>query len=84
MSKTLNKYITVPDYADKTLLVLSSASSGVSLCPLFTVIGTPVEIVSASISLVFLVNNGTVKMFLKTMVMKKINIDRLFYWLEAN
>ena len=42
MSKTLNKYITALDYADKTLLVLSGASSGVSLCSFFTVIGTHV------------------------------------------
>ena len=31
MSKTLNKYITTLDYADKTLFVLSGAGSDVSL-----------------------------------------------------
>ena len=32
MRKTLNKYITIRDYADRNLLVLSGVSSGVSLC----------------------------------------------------
>ena len=59
ISKTLNKYITALDYADKTLLVLSGAGSGVSLFSFTTVIGTRVRIVSASIS--FLVTNGIVK-----------------------
>ena len=30
-SKTLNKYVTVFDYIDKTLIVLSATSSGVSI-----------------------------------------------------
>ena len=52
---------------------LSSASSDVSFCLLTAVIGTTVEIVSGSISLVFLVNNWTFKMFLKKIATKKIN-----------
>lgn len=52
---------------------LSSASSDVSFCLFTAVIGTTVEIVSGSISLVFLVNNWTFKMFLKTIATKKIN-----------
>ena len=56
MSKILNKYVTSFDYAGKTLLVLSGKSSGVSLCLFSAVIGTPVGIASASISLVFLIS----------------------------
>ena len=67
MSKALNKYITELDFADKTLLVLSGAASGVSLFSFITVIGTYVGTASASICLVFPANNGIVKMFLKTM-----------------
>ena len=63
MSKTLDKYITALDHPDKALLVLSGTISDVSLCSFTTVIGTFVEIVSASISLVFLISNGIVKMF---------------------
>lgn len=64
MSKTLNKYIKVLDYAENVFLVLTSADSGVSLFSFFTVISTPVEVMSAS--LIFLVkivfeNNREVK-----------------------
>ena len=54
MSKTINNYITVLDYADKTLLVLLGADSGVSLFSFTNVIGTTVGIASASNNLVFL------------------------------
>ena len=57
MSKTLSKYITALYYTGKTLLVLSVANCGVSLCPFTTIAGTPIEIASASISLVFLAGN---------------------------
>ena len=54
MNKTRNNSITALDYADKTLLVLSSASSGVSICSFSTDIGKHVGVASASISLAFL------------------------------
>ena len=81
MVKTINKYITTLNSASKTLLVLSSASSGYSLCSFTTVIGTIVGIVSTSSSLVFLISNGVVKMFLKTMGDKKKTHKKLIYWL---
>ena len=61
MNKKLSKYITALDYKDKTELVLSGASSGVSLYSFIAAIGTPVGI--ASICLVFLISNGIVKCF---------------------
>ena len=80
MSKTLNKYIRALGYADKTLLALSGGSSVVSLCSFNTAVDTPVAIVSASISLVFLISSGIIKIFLKTMRREKIIIERLLYW----
>ena len=71
MSKTLHEYITVLDYTDKTLLVLSGTGSGVSLFSFTAVIGMSFGIASTSISLVFFVTNGIVKMFLKAMGKKK-------------
>ena len=53
MSKRLSKYIAFCDYFDKTLIVLSSTSSSISIASFATVIGTPVGIASASLSLVF-------------------------------
>ena len=78
MSNTLiNNYITALDYAGKTLMVLSGATSGVSLCLFTTIIGTSFGITSASISLVFLISNGIVRMYLKTMRRQK-KTERLF------
>ena len=54
----------------RRLFVLSGTSIGVSLCLITTVIGTPVRTASTSISLVFLVSSGIVKISLKTMGMK--------------
>lgn len=59
----LNRYITVLDYADNSLLVLSSTTSGVSLFSVTLIISTPVGIASASISLVLLATNGFSKCF---------------------
>ena len=60
------------------------ARSGVSPCSFTTIIGTPVGIASAGISLVFLISNGIVKIFLKTMGKKKVNTERLLYWPQVN
>ena len=48
---------------DKTLFILSGAISGVSFSSFTNVIGTPVGIVSASISLVFIISKGIAKIF---------------------
>ena len=72
------------DYADKTLLIFSGSSSSISFCSFTAIFGTPVGIVSASISLVFHISNRIIKVFLKTMGKKKTNKERLFYWLEIN
>ena len=66
-------------YADKYFFVLSGASCVISPCSFTTVISKPVGVASASFSLVFLINNGIIKMFLKTMGKKKISIKRLLY-----
>ena len=79
MSKTLNKYIAALDYADRTLLVLSGASSGVSLCSFATA-----EIAGAIISVVLLAGFGILKMYLKKMGRKKTNPEKLFCWPEVN
>lgn len=66
MSDVLNKYITALDYADKILLVLSSASFDCFICSIAAIMSAPVGIVNASISLVLLVRNLILKTFLKT------------------
>ena len=56
----------------------------VSPCSFNTIIGKPVGIASACISLVFLVSNAIVRIFLKTIRKKNINIERFLYWSQVN
>lgn len=53
-------------------------------CSFTAVIGKPVGIVCASISVVFLISNGILKMFLKTIRWKETNTEKFVYWLELN
>ena len=53
MSKRLSKYIACFDYFDKSLIVLSVTSGGISIASFTTVIGIPIGIASASLSLAF-------------------------------
>ena len=71
MSKSLNKYIASFDYFDKTLIVLSATSGGISIASFAIVIGTPVGTASASLSLTFSLSTGLVKKLLKTTRNKK-------------
>ena len=56
-SKKLSKYITAFDYIDKILIVLITASGGVSIISFTIVVGAPVGIASASFTLIFSSNN---------------------------
>ena len=71
MSKRPSKYIASFDYFDKSLTVLSAASGSISITSFPTVIGTPVGIASASLSLTFSLSTGLVKKLLKTTRNKK-------------
>ena len=79
MSKKLCKYISFSDYFDKPLIVLSVTSGGVSIVSFATVIGVPVGITSASLSLAFSLHTGLVKKLLEAT--RKIKVLCL---LEAN
>ena len=63
MSKKFSKYISFFDYFDKSLIVLSVNSGGISIASLATVIGAPIGIKSASLSLVFSLCTGLVKKY---------------------
>ena len=53
MSKKVSKYVSFFDYFDKSLIVLSVTSGGLSVASFATVIGAPIGITSASLSLAF-------------------------------
>ena len=64
MSKKL--YFSFFDYFDKFLIVLSVTSGSISIASFATVIGIPVGITSASLSLSFSLCTGLVKKIIKS------------------
>ena len=61
MIKRPSKYIDSFDSFDKSLIVLSATSGGISITLFATIIGAPVGIASASLSFVFLTTTSIVK-----------------------
>ena len=71
MSTRLRKYIASFDYFDKSLIVFSATGSSISIVLFAIVIGTPVGMASASLSLAFSLSTGLVKKLLITTRNKK-------------
>ena len=65
MSKKLSKYISAFDYIDKTLIVLSATSGGISVISFVIVIGVFARLANASFTLAFSLTTGIIKNFLK-------------------
>ena len=65
MSKMLSKYIVSFVFFDKSLIVLSVTTGGISIASVANVIGAPIGIVSGSFSLAFSIFTGIVKKLLK-------------------
>ena len=65
MLKRLSKYIASFDCFNKFLIVLSATSGSIYIASFATVIGTPVTIASASLSLAFSLSTGLAKKIIK-------------------
>ena len=76
-SKKLSKYVAAFDYIDKILIVLSATSSGVSIISFTSIIGAPVGIASASLTLFFSLTTGIVKKLLNITRNKKKKHDKI-------
>ena len=76
-SKKLNKYVTMFDYIDKILVVLSATTRGISIVSFTTAIGAQVGIVSASFNLTFSLATGIIKKLLDFTIKKKKKHDQL-------
>ena len=57
-SKKLSKYVAVFDYIDRDLIALSATSGGVSIISITIIVGAPVGIASASLTLLFYLTTG--------------------------
>ena len=70
-SKKLSKYVTIFDYIDKILIVLSATTGGISIVSFTTTIGAPVGIVSAIFTLIFSLATRIIKKLLDITKKKK-------------
>ena len=67
----INKYIVAFDYADKVFITLSASFGTLSIASHATVVGIPVGIAGASLTLIFTVTTGVVKKLLSVTNKKK-------------
>ena len=75
--KKLNKYVTIFDYIDKILIILSATTSGISIISFTSVIGRSVGIVRASFTLIFSLSTRIIKKLLKMTRNKKKKHDKI-------
>ena len=71
MSKKLSKYMAAFDYIDKTLIVLSGTSRGISIISFASVIRIAAGLASAFFTLIFSLRTGVIKKLLKVTRKKK-------------
>ena len=69
--KKISKYIVAFDYADKVFITLSASFGTVSIASYATIVGIPVGIAGASLTLIFTVKTGVVKTLLNITRKKK-------------
>ena len=82
--KKLNKYITIFEYIDKILIILSATSGGISIISFTTIVGVPVGIASASFTLIFSIAKGIIKILLKITRNKKKKHDNILMLAKVN
>ena len=70
-SKKLSRYVTIFDYIDKILIILSATTGGISIISFISTISTPVGIASASFTLFFSLTTGIIKKLLNITRNKK-------------
>ena len=69
--KKISKYIVAFDYADKLFIILSASFGTLSIVSHATIVGIPVGIAGASLTLIFIVTTGVVKKLLNITRKKK-------------
>ena len=80
----MSRYVTIFDYIDKILIVLSATTSGVSIISFTsTTIGESFGKVSASFNLIFSLTTGMIKKLLNMATNKKKKHDYLFMLAES-
>ena len=79
----LSKYIAAFDYIEKSLIILSGTTGGVSIVSFATIISAPVGIASASCTLIFSLSTGIIKKLLNITRKKRKSMIKLLCWLKV-
>ena len=82
-SKKVDKYVTIFDYIDKILIILSAKSSGISIISFTSIIGVPAGIASTSFTLIFSIAKGIVRKLLNITRWKKEKHDKILMLAES-
>ena len=77
IKKLLSKYVTISEYIDKILIILSATSGGVSAMSFISIVRVPVGIAGASFTLIFSIAKGIIKILLKITRNKKKIHDKI-------
>ena len=80
----LSKYVAVFDYIDQGLVALLETSGGVSIILFASIVGAPVGIASARLTLFFSLTTGIVKKLLNITKKKRKSMIKLLCWLKVN
>ena len=81
--KKLSKYVTVFDYVDKILTVLSAASSGVCIISFASIVGATVGVESTSLTLIFSLKTEIIKKLLIITRNKKKKHDKILMLVKS-
>ena len=82
-AKKLNKYVTIFNYINKILVVLSATTGGVSITSFSSVIGAPTGIASAGFTLIFSLTTRIVKKLLDVTRNKKKKHDEILMFSKS-
>ena len=82
-AKKLNKYVTIFNYINKILVVLSATTGGVSIISFSSVIGAPTGIASAGFTLIFSLTTRIVKKLLDVTRNKKKKHDKILMFSKS-
>ena len=83
LSKKLSKYIVAFDYADKIFIVLSKTSGTLSVASHAAIVGIPVGLAGASLTLVFSLTTGVIKKLLNVTRKKKKKHNKIVMFAKS-
>ena len=83
-SRELNKYVAVLDYIDQVLIVLSATNGRVPITSFTSIVGAPVGIAKANLTLFFSLTTGIVKKLINITRKKRNNMKKFLCLIKVN